>query len=323
MTRHFVDLFDLTPLEARELLQLAIVIKREERDGDRRQHLPGQFLGLLFEKPSLRTRVSFEAAMVQLGGSSVFLRGEEVGLGKRETIADFARVISQFVDVLAVRTFAQSTVEELAEFATVPVINALSDGAHPCQAMADVLTIHEALGELDGIRVVFVGDGNNVARSLALACALLGLDFVLTCPPGYDFPPEFRDRYTEAFPGVPLKVEHDPARAVREAHVVYTDIWTSMGQEAESAERLKVFRPYQVNEALFNLARPDAIFLHCLPAHRDDEVTAGVIDGPRSLIIPQAANRLHFQKALLVWLMHEKVGDARGQGVPAQARTPV
>ncbi|WZO96690.1 ornithine carbamoyltransferase [Isosphaeraceae bacterium EP7] len=323
MIRHFVDLFDLTPQAARELLQLAIVIKREEQEGNRRLYLPGQMLGLLFEKPSLRTRVSFEAAMAQLGGSSIFLRGEEVGLGKRETIADFARVISQYVDVLTVRTFAQSNVEELARYATVPVINALSDSAHPCQAMADILTIHEALGELDGIRLVFVGDGNNVARSLALACALLGLEFVLTCPPDYDFPAEFRDQYTRTFPGVPLNVEHDPSKAVRDAHVVYTDIWTSMGQEAESAKRLEAFRAYQVNAAMFRLASPDAIFLHCLPAHREEEVTADVIDGPRSLIIPQAANRLHFQKALLVWLMQDKTNDGQGQPAQARARTTV
>ena len=303
MARHFVDVFDINAAECRELLDLADLLKREQSRGDRPARLAGRTLGMVFEKPSLRTRVSFEAAIARLGGHAITLRGEDVGLGVRETIADFARVISQYVDAFAVRTFSHATIEELALHATIPVINALSDNAHPCQALADVLTIRETFGRLEGIKLVFVGDGNNVARSLAVAGALLGIDFVLSCPIGYEFPKTFQDRFRATFPEVPLRVEHDPVLAVREADVVYTDVWASMGQETEIELRKQVFTPYRVDAELFALARPKAIFLHCLPARRGEETTAEVLDGSRSLVIPQAANRLHFQEALLVWLM--------------------
>ncbi len=302
MPRHFLDLFDINADEARMLLDRAVALKKTpfEPPG----HAAGKMLGLIFEKPSLRTRLSFEAAMAGLGGSSTFLRGKDVGLGVRESVRDFARIVSQYVAALAVRTFAHGKVEELARHASIPIINALSDDAHPCQAMADLLTVHETFGRLDpSIKLVFVGDGNNVARSLAVASALLGVSFLLAAPPDYDFPAAFRARFAEAFPGRPLVVEHDPARAVAGAQVVYTDVWASMGQEDESAVRSSVFAPYQVNARLFGLADPKAIFLHCLPAHRDEEVTDDVLDSDRSRIIPQAANRLHFQKALLDWLL--------------------
>jgi ornithine carbamoyltransferase len=305
MLRHCVDLFDLGPDDARELLQRASNLKREHAEGVRAAYLPGRTLGLVFEKPSLRTRVSFEAAIAQLGGNAIFLRDKDVGMGKRESIADFARVISQYVDALAVRTFAHGTVEELARHATVPIVNALSDSAHPCQAMADMLTIQEGLGRLEGVSLVFVGDGNNVARSLALASGLLGVQFVLASPPGYEFPEAFREAYHKKFPRVPLVVDHDPNNALIGADVVYTDVWASMGQEHEAEERLKTFAPYQVNEELMSHARPGALFMHCLPAHRGEEVSAEVLDGPRSQVILQAANRLHFQRALLLWLMLE------------------
>lgn len=303
MARHFVDLFDIDPAEARELLDLADLLKREQSQGNRPARLPGRTLGMVFEKPSLRTRVSFEAAIARLGGHAITLRGEDVGLGVRETIADFARVVSQYVDAFAVRTFSHATIEELALHATIPVINALSDSAHPCQALADVLTIRETFGRLEGIKLVFVGDGNNVARSLAVAGALLGIDFVLSCPKGYEFPKTFQDRYQARFPDRPLRVEHDPWNAVLDADVVYTDVWASMGQETEIELRKQVFTPYRVDASLFATARSEAIFLHCLPARRGEETTAEVLDGPRSLVIPQAANRLHFQEALLVWLL--------------------
>lgn len=303
MVRHFIDLFDLGGDEARELLKRAIDLKTEHAEGVRAPYLPGRTLGLVFEKPSLRTRVSFEAAIAQLGGNAIFLRDEDVGMGKRESIADFARVISQYVDALAVRTFAHSTVEELAKYSSVPVVNALSDAAHPCQAMADMLTIRESLGGLEGVSLVFVGDGNNVARSLALAAGLLGVQFVLAAPPGYEFPEEFRSAFHKKFPSLPLVVDHDPKNAVLGADVVYTDVWASMGQEHEAELRKQAFEPFQVNESLMSLARDGALFLHCLPAHRGEEVTADVLEGPRSRVIPQAANRLHFQRALLLWLM--------------------
>jgi ornithine carbamoyltransferase len=303
MPRHFLDLLGLSATEARELIEKSIEIKRDEQAGRRPAVLSGRNLGLLFEKPSLRTRVSFEAAIARLGGNAIFLNGKDVGLGVRESVADFARVLSQYVDVLAARTFSHATVEGLARAATIPVINALSDTSHPCQAMADFMTIEELCGPLLGKKLVFVGDGNNVARSLAVASALLGVNFVLSAPPGYEFPADFQGRFAAKFPSISLVAERDPQKAVKGADVVYTDVWTSMGQEDEAEARRGVFAPYQVNHDLMAQANTDAIFLHCLPAHRGEEVTSEVLDGPRSQVIPQAANRLHFQMALLVWLL--------------------
>jgi ornithine carbamoyltransferase len=306
MTRHFLDLLDLSPEDARRLVDFSLELKRDQERGVRRPLLSGRTLGLLFEKPSLRTRVSFEAAIARLGGNAIFLRGEDVGLGIRESVADFARVLSEYIDALAVRTFAHATVVALAQSGTIPIINALSDAAHPCQAMADLVTIQELRGTLHGTKLVFVGDGNNVARSLATAAALLGVQFVLACPRSYELPAEFLARYAAKFSKAPLVIEHDPQKAVAGADVVYTDVWASMGQEHEAARRRHVFAPYQVNEALLAHAKPDVIFLHCLPAHRGEEVTSDVLDGPRSRAILQAANRLHFQMALLVWLLAEE-----------------
>jgi ornithine carbamoyltransferase len=303
MARHFLDLMSLAPEEARRLIDQSFELKRNEERGRRAPLLPGRTLGLLFEKPSLRTRVSFEAAIARLGGNAIFLHASDVGLRVRESAIDFARVISQYVDALAVRTFSHATIEELARFGTVPVINALSDSSHPCQAMADLMTVEELRGSLAGLKLVFVGDGNNVARSLATASALFGVEFVLSAPPGYEFPAEFQAKFAARFPDVPLVFDRDPMQAVAGADVVYTDVWASMGQEHEAEVRRRVFSPYQVNEELLARAKPDAVVLHCLPAHRDEEVTSDVLDGPRSQIILQAANRLHFQMALLVWLL--------------------
>lgn len=310
VVRHFTDLFDINALEAAELLDRASALKREDRQGERPQVLAGRTLGLVFDKPSLRTRVSFEAAITQLGGNALFLNGKDVGMGVRESVADFARVISQYVDALAVRTFSQTTIEELARHATIPIINALSDWSHPCQALADLLTIREALGDLAGLKLAFVGDGNNVARSLAQASAMFGVDFVLACPVGYEYPATFVDSFARVFPDAPLAIEHDPKLAVKDADVVYTDVWASMGQESESDARKAAFDPYRVDSALMGLARPTSIFLHCLPAHRGEEVTEEVLEGPSSLVFPQAANRLHFQKALLAWLLTDAKVEA-------------
>jgi ornithine carbamoyltransferase len=303
MLRHFVDLLDLTPDEARALIDRAIQLKRAEHQGGRPPLLSGRTLGLIFEKPSLRTRVSFEAAIARLGGNAIFLRGEDVGLGTRESVVDFARVIGQYVDGLAVRTFSHATIEELANASAIPIINALSDASHPCQAMADFMTIEELRGSPRGRKVVFVGDGNNVARSLAVASALLGAEFVLCAPAGYEFPEEFRRRFADRFPGIELRLEPDPRTAVSGADVIYTDVWASMGQEHEAVRRREAFARYQVNQNLLSLAREDVIFLHCLPAHREEEVTSDVLDGLHSQVLLQAANRLHFQMALLVWLL--------------------
>jgi ornithine carbamoyltransferase len=313
MVRHFLDLFDVSAESARALVDRALRLKRDLEAGRRPDYLARRTLGMCFEKPSLRTRVSFEAAIAQLGGAAVFLRAKDVGMGVRESVADFARVISQYVDALAVRTFSQTTLEELARHASIPIVNALSDAAHPCQALADVMTIQETLGRLEGVKLVFVGDGNNVARSLAVASALLGLRFVLAAPAEFEFPAHFRQRYEAQFPSVPLAVAHDPREAVAGADVVYTDVWASMGQEHETEERHAAFTPFQVNESLLKAAGRDAILFHCLPARRGEEVTADVLDGARSRVIPQAANRLHFQKALLLWLMLDEWPEALGK----------
>jgi ornithine carbamoyltransferase len=305
MLRHFLDLLDLPAGEARALIDRAIELKREDRLGNRPPLLSGRTLGLMFEKPSLRTRVSFEAAIARLGGNAIFLRGEDVGLGTRESVVDFARVIGQYVDGLAVRTFSHATILELASAAAIPIINALSDESHPCQAMADFMTIEELRGSSRGKKFVFVGDGNNVARSLAVASTLLGAEFVLCAPVGYGFPDVFRTRFAARCPGAVLRLDPDPRSAVKGADVIYTDVWASMGQEHEVVRRREAFAPYQVNEELLSLARDDAVFLHCLPAHREEEVTSGVLDGPKSQVLLQAANRLHFQMALLVWLLGE------------------
>lgn len=302
MRRHFLDLFDITRDEAQALLDLSSQLKKAGPTPAVRERLQGRLMGLIFEKPSLRTRVSFEAAMASLGGSSLFLRGEEVGLGVRESIADFARVISQYVDALAIRTHAHSKVEELARHASIPIINALSEDAHPCQAMADVLTIREELPDVKKPRVVFVGDGNNVARSLAVACEYTGMDFLLAAPAQYKFPADFVNQFAKAFGHAPAQTSH-ALEAADGADVLYTDVWTSMGQEAETKERLKAFQGFQINAAMFAKAHKNAILLHCLPAHRGEEITDDVLDGPASRVIPQAANRMHFQKALIVWLM--------------------
>jgi ornithine carbamoyltransferase len=306
MLRHFLDLLDLSTDDARGLIDRAIGLKRAERRGERPPFLSGRTLGLIFEKPSLRTRVSFEAAIARLGGNAIFLRGEDVGLGTRESVVDFARVISEYVDGLAVRTFSHATIEELAGAAAIPIINALSDASHPCQAMADFMTIEELKGSPRGRKLVFVGDGNNVARSLAAASALLGAEFVLCAPPSYEFPEEFRRRFEARFPGLPLRLERDPHKAVAGADVIYTDVWASMGQEHEAVRRREAFAAYRVDDDLLARARTDATFLHCLPAHREEEVTSSVLDGPQSQVVLQAANRLHFQMALLVWLLADR-----------------
>jgi ornithine carbamoyltransferase len=262
-------------------------------------------LALLFEKPSLRTRVSFELAMRQLGGEALYLSPAEVGLGKRESISDVARVLSRYVDAITARTFSHHTLEELAGSATVPVINALSDLEHPCQALADLLTIFEKKGELDGLVLAYVGDGNNVAHSLMLAAALTGMNFRIAAPVGYQVSEAILQRARDyaAGSGAEVTCAENPESVVSDADVVYTDVWVSMGEEAEATRRREVFRGYQVNEALFALAKEDAILMHCLPAHRGEEVSADIIDQPYSVVLDQAENRLHMQKAILAMLL--------------------
>ena len=300
--RHFIDLLDWEGDQIERLLKDAARLKKAHARGKNRPILQGQVLGMMFEKPSLRTRVSFQAAMIHLGGGSVFLTQHEVGMGTRESLPDCARVLSELCDVLVLRTFRHDTVVDVARWATVPVINGLSDYYHPCQALGDLLTMRECFGDLAGLNVTFVGDGNNVARSLAIGCGKLGLKFTLCSPPGYAFDKPFLDTYHATCHG-PLVETRDPALAVADADVVYTDVWASMGQEDEAAKRKKTFRPYQVNAELLDHAPKGCKVMHCLPAHRGEEITDDVMEGPASVAFQQAGNRLHAQKALLKWIL--------------------
>jgi len=301
--KHFLNLIDLSADELTQLLAESARLKAAHVRRIPAHSLGGRVVGLVFEKPSLRTRVSFESGIAQLGGTSLYLPGNEVGLGWRETLADFARTISQYVDALVLRVYKHDTLVGLAKHSTIPIINALSDRSHPCQGLADLLTIRELFGNEAGRMVAFVGDGNNVARSLAVGCGRLGVKFVLACPNGYGFDDQFKADYQAKVARTLPKEINDPAAAVRDADVIYTDVWTSMGQEAERDERLKTFAPFQVNAALLAKAKPDCKLLHCLPAHRGEEVTDEVIDGPASSVFQQAGNRLHTQKAVLEWLL--------------------
>jgi ornithine carbamoyltransferase len=300
--RHIIVPEDLSAGEIEAVFAVADDLQTKFEAGRRDALLPGRVLALVFEKPSLRTRVSFEAAMVHLGGSSLFL-GEETGFASsRESIADFARVLSEYVDAIVCRSKSHDTIERLKAAAEVPVINGLSDYCHPCQALADIYTLKRHVGRVAGHTLAFVGDGNNVARSLAVVCGLLGMRFVLAAPRAYQFDPAFRAHLKTVVPAAEIEETTDPVSAVKGAAVVYTDVWASMGQEKERARRLEAFRPYQVNEALMKHC-PDALFMHCLPARRGEEVTDGVIDGPQSVVVEEAANRMHVQKGLLAWLL--------------------
>jgi ornithine carbamoyltransferase len=302
--KHFLAISDLSPGEVQDLLDLAIKLKQEYFKQGNPPYFKGKVLGMIFQKPSLRTRVSFDMAMRHCGGDALYLSPSEIGLGKRESIADIARVLSGYVQALMARVFDHQHVVELAKWSDVPVVNGLSDYNHPCQGMADALTIREKFGKAKGLNVAYVGDANNVAVSLMHVCAKLGWNFTIANPEGYDLDPKAveiaKDISEET--GVKLTFLRDPHEAVRGAQVIYTDTWTSMGQEEEIAQREKVFPPYQVNAKLVSEADKDVIVMHCLPAHRNHELTDDVADGPRSVIFPQAHNRLHAQKAILARL---------------------
>lgn len=304
MSKHFIAISDFTPQEIWEMLNLSIQLKKEWLSGGNPPLLKGKVLGMIFQKPSLRTRVSFDMAMRHLGGDALYLSPNEIGLGKREAISDIARVLSGYVDAIMARVFEHEHILELAKWSSVPVINGLSDYNHPCQAMADALTIIEKFGTMKGINIAFIGDGNNVAVSLMHIAAKLGAHFTIASPEGYDITPvavEAAKKFA-AESGSKLTFLRDPHEAVRNAQVIYTDTWTSMGQEEEAKEREKVFPPYQVNTKLVSEADKDVIVMHCLPAHRGQEITDEVADGPHSALFTQAHNRLHAQKGILVKL---------------------
>jgi ornithine carbamoyltransferase len=304
-TRHLLTLADVSAAEIQRIFSITEDLKTKFSQGLREALLPGRVLALLFEKQSLRTRVSFEAGMAHLGGSSMML-GDDAGFGKRESMADFSRVLSEMVDVVVIRAKKHSTVAEFAKYSSCPVINGLTDFAHPCQALADLYTMREQFGSVEGLQLTWVGDGNNVARSLVEACGHLGVKIVACTPKGYEFEPEFVSFAKKSFPKLQMELTSDPRAAVRNASAVYTDVWASMGQESESEKRKRDFADYQVNAKLIALAPKDAIFLHCLPAKRGEEVTDDVIDSAQSAVVAQAANRMHVQKGVLVWLLAAK-----------------
>ena len=306
--KHLLSLHDLTVGEVHDILKLAEKLKKEVKEGIPHPLLKGKTLGMIFSKSSTRTRVSFEVGMVQLGGYPLFLSSNDIQLGRGESIYDTAQVLSRYIDGIMIRTFKQSDVEDLAKYGTIPIINGLTDLEHPCQILADLLTVYEHKGSLKGLKMAYVGDGNNIAHSLLHGCAKVGMDVAIAAPAAYSCDAakiaEAKEDAKET--GSRILLTEDPVEAVKDADVVYTDTWVSMGQEAEKAERLKVFLPYQVNSQLMSYAKSDAIFLHCLPAYRGYEVTEEIIDGPQSAVFDEAENRLHAQKAVMAMVMGNK-----------------
>ncbi len=305
MARHIISMLDLQE-DLMEILSLAERIKEKQKRGEVYDPLKNRSLAMIFEKPSTRTRVSFEVGMTQLGGHALYLSPKDLQIGRGETIADTARVLSRFVDAIMYRAFSHDVMRELAENATVPVINGLDDLEHPCQILADLLTIKEHKGDFRGLKLVYVGDGNNVCNSLMLGAAMVGMDMVVSCPHGYEPDARLFEKAREIASrnDSDVRIVHDPVEAVKDADVIYTDVWVSMGQEGpEAKQKEEKFRPYQVNSDLVKHARPDYIFMHCLPAHRGYEVTDEVVDSPNSVVFDEAENRLHAQKALLVKLL--------------------
>jgi ornithine carbamoyltransferase len=304
MKRDFLDMSRMTRPELYGLLTLAARLKAELKGGFEHPYLRGRTLAMIFQKPSLRTRITFETGMAQLGGHAIYLAPNDIGIGERESVKDVARNLSRWVDLIMIRTFAHETCVELAAAATVPVINGLTDLLHPCQLLADLLTIRERLGDLEKVRIAFVGDGFNLANSWIEAAAIARFDLRIACPEAYQPPPPFANRMRSENLGL---LTTDPVAAVRDADVVYTDTWTSMGQEHDADRRRRDFKSYQVNRELLRYASSGAIVMHCLPAHRGEEITDEVLDGPQAVVLEQAENRLHAQKAVMVWLSRPNV----------------
>ncbi len=304
---HFLSCGDLTRESALAMFSTAAAVKQRWKAGGRGAPLAGRTLALIFEKPSLRTRVTFEVGIVQLGGRAVYLAGSEIGLGTRESVPDVARNLSRWVDGIVARVYAHATIEALARHASIPVVNALSDFEHPCQAVADFFTLWERGVDLARMRLAWIGDGNNVCHSLVLLGALLGSSLVVACPPGYE--PDPGVLTTARRLGGQVRVIVDPREAVEGADVLYTDVWTSMGQQAERAQRLEAFARYQIGETLVGFAKPSVLVMHCLPAHRGEEISDAVLDGPHSIVLDQAENRLHAQKAVILGLLGGSLDD--------------
>ncbi len=306
--KHLLTLHDWSTEDIKKALNLAARLKQEQKDGIPHPYLAGKTLGMIFTKSSTRTRVSFEVGMYQLGGNALFLSANDIQLGRGETIHDTAKVLSRFLDGIMIRTFKQSDVEDLAKYGSIPIINGLTDLVHPCQILADFLTIKEHLGDLAGKKIAYVGDGNNITHSLLFGCAKLGMEIAVATPAQYACDPEVVKLATEdaAKTGAKITITTDPKEAVKDADAVFTDTWVSMGQEDQKAEKVKAFSAYQVNDELMAFAKDSAIFLHCLPAYRGYEVTDSVIDGAQSVVFDEAENRLHAQKAVMVMLMSDE-----------------
>jgi ornithine carbamoyltransferase len=302
--KDIISIFDLSREEIHEILSLAATLKKKLKNKEPHTHLYGKTLAMIFEKQSLRTRVTFETGMTQLGGHAIFLTPNDINMGVRESVADTARNLERLVDGIMARTFSHEVIVDLAREAAIPVINGLSDRLHPCQGLTDCFTIYEKLGSLKGSKLTFLGDGNNVAHSLIYASARLGMDFSIACPPGYEPLPEILQE-VRAEAESTITVTHDIAEALEGADIVYTDTWASMGQEDEAEQRREAFAPYRLNQAALELAKPGAFAMHCLPAHRGEEITDEVMDGPHSIVFDQAENRLHTQKAIMTLLMGE------------------
>jgi ornithine carbamoyltransferase len=303
--KNLISINDLSQEEVAQILETAEIMKLRHYSNEEQPLLKGKVLGMIFQKPSLRTRVSFEAGMIQLGGAAIYLGPEDIKLGQREATKDIAQVLSRYVDGIMARTFSHEIILELANYSSVPVINGLSDLLHPCQILGDLLTIKEKKGRLSNLKLAYLGDGNNVAHSLLFGAVKVGMDIVLATPSNYEPKSEIVEQAKKDAKKMGSRVEiiHDPLKAADEADIIYTDVWTSMGFEKERDTRKNVFRPYQINQDLVNRAKDDVIILHCLPAHRGEEITDEVIDGPHSVVIDQAENRLHTQKAILALLL--------------------
>ena len=300
--KDFLRVGDFTKEDLMDFIHLAINLKNKQKMGEPHRYLEGKTLAMIFEKSSTRTRVSFETGMYQLGGTAQFLSSSDMQLGNGETVADTAKVLSRYVDAIMIRTFGHDIVEEVADNASIPVINGLTDDAHPCQVLADLMTIYEEKGSFDGLKLAYVGDGNNMSQSLIIGCALMGMDCHVAVPKGYEVKQSMIDQAKQVATqtGAEIIQTHDPKEAVKDADIIYTDVWTSMGFEAEQEVRMKAFSGFQVNEELIKGAKDDFLFMHCLPAKREVEVTSAVLDGENSVVFDQAENRLHAQKAVLV-----------------------
>ncbi|MFB3894673.1 MAG: ornithine carbamoyltransferase [bacterium] len=303
MKKDLVSINDLSAAEIEQIITATMKLKKRHQSGETVQPLVGKTLGLIFHKPSARTRISFEVGMYQLGGHCVILSEKEIGMGTRESVSDLAKLFSRYMDVVMVRTFSHELVKDLAKYGSIPIINGLTDFSHPCQILTDLVSIYEKKGTVKGLKIAYIGDGNNVCNSWLFAAGKLGLNLAIASPAGYLPKSEVVQLAQSYKTGHTISLTTDAKKAAQDADVIYTDVWASMGQEAEQKHRLSVFKPFQLNDDLIKLTKPDALVMHCLPAHRGEEITDSVIDGPKSIVFDQAENRMHTQKAILCWLV--------------------